>query len=446
VKNKNIPVVSIVGRPNVGKSSLFNRLLGKRHAVVEEKEGTTRDRIEALLTTGEKDFILTDTGGFLQDKTDAMSILVKNQIEKAITSSDVLLFVCDGISGVMPLDVELGRLLRKSGKKIVLLINKIDNEKISEDLYDFYELGLGEPIGISCLHNKRIGKVLTSLEKIIPTSSMREIEKANPIKIAIVGRPNVGKSSFLNKVLDEERAIVHDMPGTTRDSIDSYFTKDEVLFLLIDTAGIRHKKKVKNAVDIYSMMRARDSIDQAHVVLLVIDGMEGVTKDDTKIFDYIIDKGIGCIIVVNKWDLIKKIETSKYRDAILRKMPQARNFPFAFISAKTGRNALSTFNLVKDIKTNSGVFLEKPVLKRFLKEINPERVRISRRKRLPKFYYMTELRTFPKEFLFFVNDAKRVTPTHTAFIENRLREHFSLMGIPIKIKYETLGEGKGTRR
>ncbi|MBL7156689.1 MAG: ribosome biogenesis GTPase Der [Candidatus Omnitrophica bacterium] len=433
------PLVSIVGRPNVGKSSLFNRIIGKRYAVVEEKEGTTRDRIEKPISIKGKNLILVDTGGFFPQPQDEIATLIRKQIEKAVISSDVLLFVCDGEKGLLPLDVDLGRMLRKSNKKIILVINKIDNEKRKENLIDFYELGLGEPFGISALHNLGIKKLLNEIAGLLPRHSESEFENKNPIKIAIVGRPNVGKSSFLNKVLDEERVLVHEKAGTTRDSIDTYFKKDGILFLLIDTAGIRHKRKVKTAVDVYSIMRARDSIDRSDVVLLLTDGVEGITMDDAKIFDYVKTKGKGCVVVVNKWDLVKGIETSRYGEAILKKMPEARKFPVAFVSAKTGRNVLSAFNLVKSVKTNLDLFIDTGTLKRFLKEIMPESVTISKRRSIPKFYYMAEITIFPKEFVIFVNNPGRVTDFHTAFIENRLRERFPLKGVPLKIFYKKPG-------
>jgi len=442
-RDKNKPIISIVGRPNVGKSSLFNRIIGTRHAVVEEKEGTTRDRIESPVKFKDKDFIVVDTGGFLPRENDELSVLVKKQINKAIERSDALLFVCDGEKGLLPLDAELAGTLRKSGKKIILVVNKIDTEKRSENITDFYELGLGEPFGISCLHRRGIRRFLDEIASIIPARPEDEIEKRHPIKIAICGRPNVGKSSFLNRVLEEERVVVHEKPGTTRDSVDSFFEKDGILYLLIDTAGIRHKRKVKTAVDVYSVMRARESIDRSDIALVLIDGMEGVTSDDTKIFEYVQEKGKASAILVNKWDLVKGIETSRYEKAIVKKMPTARNFPILFISAKTGRNALEAFNKLKVIKTNLNLFLNPATLKYFLKEIKPERVSISHRRRLPKFYYMIQIATKPPEFMVFVNDPGRVTGFHTSFIENRLREHFPLKGVPVKINYKKLKRSFG---
>ena len=441
--NSGLPVVSIVGRPNVGKSSLFNRIVGKRHAVVEEREGTTRDRIEKPVSIRDKRLMLVDTGGFLLSSEDEIYALVKKQVEKAVGFSDVLLFLTDGADGLLPLDIDLARELRKSGKKIMLAVNKIDNEKRKkENLFDFYRLGLGEPFGISCLHNRGLKELLGGILNLLPERSEAEIEKRRPIKIAIAGRPNVGKSSFLNEVLKEERAIVHEKPGTTRDCVDTYFTKDGISFLLIDTAGIRHKRKVTSVVDIYSMMRARDSIDRSDVTFLLVDGMEGVTTDDIKIFNYIRESGRGLAIIVNKWDLVKGIETARYEGAVIKRLPDARNFPIAFISAKTGRGVLKAFNLAPAIKTTGDLFIDTETLRDFTDEIKPEKVTLPRRRRPPRFYYMVQAKTFPKEFFVFVNDLRAVTPAHTAFIENRLRERFPLLGVPVRITYKKL---RGTK-
>ena len=436
MKKNSAPVVSIIGRPNVGKSSLFNRICGRRHAVVFEKEGTTRDRIERRIESGGKAFILVDTGGFPGREKDEMSVMIKREIQKAIGLSDVLLFVCDGEKGLLPLDAELGQVVRKSGKRIILVVNKIDNEKKSEGLYDFYELGLGEIFAISCTQNLGMDNLLREITLAVPERPHTALPERQPIKIAIVGRPNVGKSSFLNTILAEERALVHDEPGTTRDAIDTYFESDGIAFLLVDTAGMRHARKVKKAVEVYSMMRARDSIDHSDVALLLIDGMEGLTSDDINIFSYIRKKGKGSAILVNKWDLVKGIETQTYKKAILRRRPEARNFPIEFISAKTGRNALKAFRLVGAIKTNLDLLISKAALRDFLKEVRPGNISLPRNRKAPKFYYMAQLRLSPKEFLVFVNDPKRVSAPHTSFIENRLRERFPLAGVPIAIKYK----------
>jgi len=440
-----LPVVSIIGRPNVGKSSLFNRIMGKRHAVVDDRSGTTRDRIEKLIKSNDKSFILVDTGGFLSNEKDEMSVLVTEEIHKAIKNSDVLIFVCDGENGLLPMDIELAHLLRKSDKDMILVINKIDNEKRKDGVFDFYQLGLSEPFAVSSLHNIGIKDLMEKIVSIVPKTSDLEIEKENPIKIAIVGRPNVGKSSFLNRVIEEERVIVHEKPGTTRDAIDIYFKKDGIFFLLIDTAGMRHKRKVKAAVDVYSMMRARDAIARCDVALLIIDGMEGVANDDIKVLNYILEEGKGCVIVVNKWDLVKNIETSKYEKAMLRRIPQAVNFPIAFVSAKTSRNVLNTFNLVKSIKTNSDLFIDEDALGEFLQEINPQGVRMNRKKKIPKFYSMVQSLKFPKIFHVVVDDPRNTTDQHIAFIENRLRETFPLKGVPIKIVFRRL-QRKGSKK
>ncbi len=440
----NLPKVSIVGRPNVGKSSLFNRLIGRRHAVVEEREGTTRDRLEAEVRIKSKKALLVDTGGFDPDSADPIFKLVKKQIEAAIAFSDALLFVCDGEKGLVPLDMKIADILRKSGKRIICAVNKIDNKEREENVMDFFELGIGEPIAISCLHDSGTGKLLREIEKTLPAYEKDETPERNPIKIAIVGRPNVGKSSFLNKVLDEERVIVHEKPGTTRDSIDIYFEKDGILFLLIDTAGMRHRRKVKEAVDIYSMARSERSIDASDVVILIFDGMEGVTTDDVRILDYIIEKGKGCVICVNKWDLVKGIEMSRYVGAIARRIPEAANFPTEFISAKTGRNALNAFNKVKAVKSNLDLFISNADLRRFLKDVDPENVPISSLKKRTKFYFMTQTNSRPKEFTVFVRNSSLITGAHDSYIKNRLWENFPLNGVPLKINYKSMNKKKET--
>ena len=429
------PVVSIVGRPNVGKSSLFNRIIGNRHAVVEKKEGTTRDRIEKIIEIKNKSFLLVDTGGFMPKSNDRIDLLVKKQIEKALERSDMLLLVCDGEIGLSPLDLEVALIIRKSGKKIIPVVNKIDNKTREGNLLDFYELGLGEPRAISCIHDLGIEELFREIKDVIPERPESEAEKHRPLKIAIVGRPNVGKSSFLNGVLEEERVIVHEAPGTTRDAIDTYFKKDGMTYLLIDTAGMRHKRKVKFAVDVHSIMRARSSIQRSRVTFLLIDAAEGVTRDDAKIFDYIEKERRGCVIIVNKWDLVKGIETHRYKQAILRKIPEARKFPVEFISAKTGRNVLNAFNLAKAVNTNLDLFIDKDLLDEFLSSINPENVKIPRNKKRPRFYSMIQVNVFPKEFLIFVDDPRAISEFHTSFIENRLREKFPLKGVPIRLVY-----------
>ncbi len=445
--NRGVPVVSIVGRPNVGKSSLFNRIAGKRHAVVGEREGTTRDRIEKRVEIKGKSLVLVDTGGFMLSGGSEIYALVKKQVEKAVGFSDILLLLCDGASGLLPLDTDLARKLRKSGKKIVLAVNKIDNKKMEEEnLFDFYRLGLGEPFGVSCLHGRGMKKLFNGILDFLPDSRGAETEKSSPIKVAIVGRPNVGKSSFLNEVLKEERAIVHEKPGTTRDCIDTYFTKDGISFLLIDTAGMRHKRKVPRAVDIYSMMRARDSIGRSDVALLLVDGMDGITADDIKIFNHIRESGRGLAIIVNKWDLVKGAETSRYESAVIKRIPEARNFPVAFVSAKTGRGVLKAFNLAPAIKSNGDLFIDDRTLKEFTDEVKPGKIAAPRRGTAPRFYRITQSGIFPKEFSVFVNDTRSITPVHSAFIENRLRERFPLLGVPVRIRFKRFPRKKDRKR
>jgi len=425
--------VSIVGRPNVGKSSLFNRILRTRHAVVLKKEGTTRDSVEKSVMINGKNIIFIDTGGFLTGEKNELYALVKKQIERAVESSELLLFVCDGGEGLMPLDIDLAMVLRKMDKKILLVINKIDNEERRNNLADFYKLGLGDPRMASCEHKIGIEAIIDEVSALVG-SSTEDDAKADPIKVACVGRPNVGKSSFLNKVIDEERLIVHEAPHTTRDSVDVYFEKDGLSFLLIDTAGMRHKRKIKFAVETYSIMRSEESVRRSDIAFLVIDGMEGVTSDDARIFDFIVNAGKGCVIVVNKWDLVKGIETSRYCNAIYKKMARARHFPVVFLSAKTGRNVKEAFNLISSIKTNSELSIDSEALKDFIENMDS-------RNALP-ICSMRQTRLFPKEFTVYVRNPALIKNEHRAFLENRLRESFPLSGMSVKIFFKKRKRGK----
>ncbi|MBL7069162.1 MAG: ribosome biogenesis GTPase Der [Candidatus Omnitrophica bacterium] len=428
------PAVCIVGRPNVGKSTLFNRIIGKRRAVVHQTSGTTRDSVEALCEKEDGGFKLVDTGGFLKTVPDKISSLVKRQIERAITEADILLFVCDISSGVTPQDEELLPILRRSGKKVFLVVNKADNERLEERLYDFYKLGLGNPYPVSAIHNRGIGRLI---EDVLEAAKLAEgkgkgLEEVI-YKIAITGRPNVGKSLFLNTLLNEDRVIVDPMPGTTRDSIDTYFKKDKDFFLLIDTAGIRHKRKVNSPIDAYSMLRSEEAIERSDVAFLLIDGYDGLRNDDVRILNFIIESGRCCVLVVNKWDLVKKIEMSYYKDAMIRKAPMIVNYPIIFASAKTSRNVASAIDMVKYVVENSRRAIKTKELNDFLMLVKRQSARIT--KRVPKLYYIVQASVKPPTFVVFVNDIKLVKKGFTSFLERVLRERFFFLGSPVRIAY-----------
>lgn len=432
MKPTNIPSVCIIGRPNVGKSTLFNRIIGRRRAVVYKTSGTTRDRLEFLCDKGETPFRLIDTGGFMKTPHDNISSFVKDQIEKAIRESDLLLFVCDGISGIMPQDEELLSILRRADIKVFLVVNKVDNEKIKDGIYDFYKFGLGEAYPISAMHNLGIEKLVEDISDMVAKLPKSEAEEI-AYKIAIVGKPNVGKSLFVNTLLKEERVIVSETPGTTRDSVDTYFKKDGKLFLLIDTAGIRHKRKIKEPVDVYSVMRSEESIKRSDVAFLLIDGYDGLRNDDVRIFNLILEHNKCCVMVVNKWDLVRSMAMADYKNAIIRKCPQAAFFPIVFASAKTGRNLLSCIDMTKYVLANSDQTIPTKELNRlFLK--NSRFLAVFDKKGL-KVRYIVQVSKRPPEFLFFVNDTKLVTDEYFNFIENSLRKNYNLYGTPIKMSY-----------
>lgn len=430
------PSICIVGRPNVGKSTLFNRIIGERKAVVHESSPTTRDRVEALYEKDNKAFRLIDTGGFLRSAADNISSLVKRHVEEAISEADILLFVCDVETGVMPQDEELLPILRGCNKKVFLVVNKVDNKRREEEVYDFYRLGLGMPYPVSAIHNRGIDNLLDDiLERL---SSGREGEKEKiTYKIAINGRPNVGKSLFLNSILKKERVIVDERPGTTRDSIDTYFKKDGDLFLLIDTAGIRHKRKIKNAIDVYSVLRSKDAIKRSDASFLLIDGYEGLRNDDVRIFNFIIGCGKCCILVVNKWDLVKNIQMADYKTAIVRMLPQAAYYPIVFASAKTGRNVLSSVDMVKYVVANASQYIETSRLNKFLSQIKRSSPR-GKTKR-PNLIYMVQTSRRPPTFLIFVNNPRLITKDYTNFVEKNLRKNYNFFGTPIKIDYRRRG-------
>ncbi|MBD3296774.1 MAG: ribosome biogenesis GTPase Der, partial [Candidatus Omnitrophica bacterium] len=305
---KNIPTVCIVGRPNVGKSSLFNRLVGERRAVVVELSGTTRDRVEALGSLGGSRVKFVDTGGYLSDDPDALSGDVREQIFGAIREASLLIMVTDSIAGLNPADQAMMDILRKYDKDVILVANKTDNDKLTSDAQEFYQLGLGKPEPVSCLHGRGMRSLKRRIRKELDLRGGEGPAAEGSLRIAVVGRPNVGKSSFVNRLLDENRVIVSDIPGTTRDSVDTAFSFEGRDYELIDTAGIRHRRKVTDPVDSYSMIRSRQAIERADVVMLLLDAAEGVRRDDMLIIDHIEENGKPCLLVVNKWDLAESAE------------------------------------------------------------------------------------------------------------------------------------------
>ncbi len=435
--DKKIPTICIVGRPNVGKSSLFNRFLGRRRAVVFEQSGTTRDRVEAIIKMGTYRIRLLDTGGFLRKDQDVLGHKIKGQLQIGIDEADILILVCDTINGLYPEDTEIARILRSSGKPVLVVANKTDNEKLENDAFEFFSLGFDQIHAVSCQHGKGIKKLKQSLIQMmrdmgfVPSEAVKE-----PIGIAIVGRPNVGKSSFVNSILSEDRVIVSSVPGTTRDSVDTYFEFEKDPYILIDTAGIRHRRKVKKAIDVYSVMRAEDALERSDAAILLLDAAEGITRDDIRIMKRTEEKGKPAVIAVNKWDLSSfadDITEESYRESLLESYPPLRNYPIIFISAKNKYNLFYCIELVKFLEADSNLFHATSSLNKIFEKNDPSFVSLPKNDLRPNFMYIVQIRSKPVEFKYFVNYPSRVKPAHINFIENRLRENLPLKGIPIKI-------------
>ncbi|KMT21426.1 ribosome biogenesis GTPase Der [Clostridium cylindrosporum] len=430
------PIVAVVGRPNVGKSTLFNKLAGDRISIVEDTPGVTRDRIYAEVEWLTHKFTLIDTGGIEPDSEDIIVKQMRRQAEIAIETADVIVFIVDGREGIVAADYEVATMLRKCKKPVELVVNKLDNISLEENKYEFYNLGIGDPIAISASQGLGLGDMLDEIVENFNTSD-DSVENETDIKVAIIGKPNAGKSSLLNNLSGEERAIVSDVPGTTRDAIDSYVQFGEEKFLFIDTAGIRRKSKVSEEVERYSVLRAITSIERADVCVIMIDATKGVTEQDEKIAGLAHEAGRASVIVVNKWDLIEKNDKTmnEFTDKVrcdLAFMPYA---PIVFISAKTGQRVNKLIDVIKFVAEKHNMRIKTGVLNEVISEaVMMKQPPVEKGKPL-KIYYVTQVSTKPPTFVFFVNYTNIVHFSYQRYLENQLRQHFGLEGTPIKIIY-----------
>ncbi len=430
------PVVAIVGRPNVGKSTLFNRLIGGRHAIVEDVPGVTRDRLYRDASWLDRDFTVIDTGGIdFTDKDNQINSRVIQQAAIAIEEANVIIFVTDSKTGMTIEDEEAADFLRRSGKPVVLAVNKMDNFNKQDEIAEFYSLGLGDPIAISATHGMNTGDMLDVVVSYFPPK--HELKEDDIFaSIAVIGRPNVGKSSLVNKILGEERSIVADLSGTTRDAIDSDFVRNGKKYRIIDTAGMRRRGKIALTTERYSVARALRAIDRSDLILMVVDATEGVTEQDKKIVGYAHEAGKGAIIVVNKWDLVAKDNhTMKEFDTELREglafMPYAM---VAYVSALTGQRVSKIIDLVDMVMEQYGRKLSSSRLNEVVNEatlLNPTPTDKGRRMKL---FYATQVGTKPPTFVFFVNDPELMHFSYLRYLENQLRENFGFVGTPIKMK------------
>lgn len=431
------PIVAIVGRPNVGKSTLFNRIVGDRVSIVDDTPGVTRDRIYRDAEWLKYKFTLIDTGGIELKTNDDMFKNMRIQTELAIETADVIIFIVDGKTGLVDGDREVARMLRKSKKDIILVVNKIDSKKDEMNLYEFYEFGLGEPIPISSTQSLGLGDMLDEVVKYFDEVE-EENEKEDIIKIAVVGKPNVGKSSLINKILGQTRSIVSDVAGTTRDSIDTYFENETEKFILIDTAGLRKKSKIKENVEHYSVIRSLYSIDRCDVCILVIDATQGVTEQDEKILGYAHERNKAILIVINKWDMINKDNNTynEFKKNIQNSLSFVTYAPYLFISALTGQRVQNVLKVAKKCYENYSRRIPTGILNEIIGRATMiKEPPIVGLKRL-KIYYCTQVDIKPPKFIFFINDESTLHFSYTRYLHNQIRESFDFEGTGIDIQYK----------
>ncbi|MCH5208672.1 MAG: ribosome biogenesis GTPase Der [Oscillospiraceae bacterium] len=436
-------LVAIVGRPNVGKSTLFNKLVGKRLSIVDDTPGVTRDRIYSRCEWLDREFMLIDTGGIEPKTDDVILAQMREQAMLAVESADCIIFVADLTTGVTANDSEVAAMLMKSGKPVVLAVNKDD--KIGEpppEFYEFYNLGLGEPIAVSAVHGHGTGDLLEAVFENLPPDEPEPYDD-DVIKVAVIGKPNVGKSSLINKITGEERSIVSDIAGTTRDAVDSEVTRGEDRFVFIDTAGMRRKAKVVENIEHFSVLRALMAVDRADVCVVMIDANEGFTEQDSKVAGYAHDKGKACVIAVNKWDAVQEKTDSTMRE-YEKKLEVDFSFmsyaPFVFISAKTGARLDKLFELIKTVREQHSRRISTGVLNDMLSYATSRVQPPSDKGKRLKLYYMTQAATNPPTFVVFCNNKELFHYSYQRYIENQIRETFGLDKTPIKLNIRERGE------
>ena len=434
------PLVAIVGRPNVGKSTFFNYIVGKRISIVDSTPGVTRDRIYAEAEWNGIHFSLIDTGGIEPDSKDVILSQMREQAQIAMDMADVILFIVDGKEGITSADEEVANMLRRKGREIVLLVNKIDNpRKIPDTFYDFYSLGVGEPIPVSAANMLNLGDVLDKIVSSFPEGAGEEDEST---KVAVIGKPNVGKSSLINRLLAEKRVIVSDIAGTTRDSIDTPFTWEGEDYTLIDTAGIRRQNKINENIEKYSVIRAVAAIERSDVCLLVIDATEGITEQDKRIAGVAHEAGKGIIIVVNKWDLLKK-ETNtmkEYRETIEAELPFLSYAPTLFISVLTGQRVQEVMKTVKTVAENRSMRVPTGQLNSLISDAVMMKQPPSDKGKRLKIYYVTQVGIRPPLFSFQINKRELMHFSYARYLENKIREAFNFDGTSVKFVFREKGE------
>ncbi|MBE6830035.1 MAG: ribosome biogenesis GTPase Der [Ruminococcaceae bacterium] len=436
------PVVAIVGRPNVGKSTLFNKLIGERLSIVDDTPGVTRDRIYGECEWGNRTFSIVDTGGIEPDSGDVILTQMRMQAQLAIDAADVIVLVTDIRTGVVATDSDIAAMLLKSGRPVILCVNKCDT--IGEppaEFYEFYNLGLGDPVAVSSVHGHGTGDLLDRIVEHLPDEEEDEID-SEIIKVAIIGKPNVGKSSLVNKISGEERCIVSDIAGTTRDAIDTTIENQHGRFTLIDTAGLRRKSKVDDSIEKYSVIRAQMAIERADVCVIMIDASVGFTDQDSKVAGLAHEAGKGCVIVVNKWDIIEKDDRTmiEYRKKLEDDFSFMSYAPMIFISAKTGQRLDRLFDLIKHAANSNSMRIATGMLNDVLAQAVARVQPPTDKGRRLKIYYMTQATVKPPTFVCFVNSAQLFHFSYQRYLENRIRETFGLEGTPIRLIVRERGD------
>ena len=434
------PIIAIVGRPNVGKSMLFNKIIGRRLSIVEDTPGVTRDRIYGESDWRGRKFTLIDTGG-IEPRTDNQILaFMRSQAQIAIDNATVIVFLCDIKTGMTASDQEVASMLQRCGKPVVLAVNKVDQGQ-SPDIYEFYNLGLGDPIAVSAVHGHGTGDLLDACVQYFPPEDEEE-EEDDAIKVAVIGKPNAGKSSLVNKILGEERVIVSNVAGTTRDAIDSRFTNDKGSFVFIDTAGMRKKSKIEEDIEKYSVLRATMAIDRADVCLIMIDATEGVTEQDTKVAGMAHEAGKASIIVVNKWDLVDKDDKTMARmtEDIRRDLAYMTYAPILFISAKTGQRVDKLFDMIDYVSNQATFRVTTGMLNTVLADAQTRVQPPTDKGRRLKIYYMTQVGVKPPHFVVFCNDRRLFHFSYQRYLENCIRSTFGLEGTPIILSIREKGD------
>ena len=434
------PIIAIVGRPNVGKSMLFNQIIGRRLSIVEDTPGVTRDRIYGESDWQGRKFTLIDTGG-IEPRTDNQILaFMRSQAQIAIDNATVIVFLCDIKTGMTASDQEVASMLQRCGKPVILAVNKVDQGR-SPDIYEFYNLGLGDPIAVSAVHGHGTGDLLDACVQYFPPEDEEE-EEDDAIKVAVIGKPNAGKSSLVNKILGEERVIVSNVAGTTRDAIDSRFTNDKGSFVFIDTAGMRKKSKIEEDIEKYSVLRATMAIDRADVCLIMIDATEGVTEQDTKVAGMAHEAGKASIIVVNKWDLVEKDDKTMARmtEEIRRDLAYMTYAPILFISAKTGQRVDTLFDIIAYVANQAAFRVTTGMLNTVLADAQTRVQPPTDKGRRLKIYYMTQVGVKPPHFVVFCNDRRLFHFSYQRYLENCIRSTFRLEGTPIILSIREKGD------